>query len=263
MTRPFKLSLVVEKAGADIKGLLLMDVKNRPGLLFDIVSKLREKNIRVLSYLVSDIEGEKTDAFLCVELTEPEVDCEALANKLKKITGASAIVWRDSPVPGFVPQPFFPIYSFGVRGVFLTNYILEGLFRRIREKVGAPVTRIVLYHAGKFAGLTRSKEARAERPDLSSRDLFKRFLLSGYAFGQYRCEIVEWEEGRLAVVRVWESWESEQIGKGYSEPQCNFIRGFLEGFLTGIFGKEFSSRERMCECMGDPYCEFEIKEKAV
>ena len=65
-----------------------------------------------------------------------------------------------------------------------------------------------------------------------------RFLLTGYAFGQYVGELVEWdEEKRRVVVRTRQNWESAMLGKGHSEPQC----------------------QTKCECMRDEYCEFVLE----
>ena len=64
------------------------------------------------------------------------------------------------------------------------------------------------------------------------------------------------EEGRRVVVRTRQNWESAMLGKGHSEPQCHFTRGFFTGFISGLFNEEFASREAKCECMGDEYCEF-------
>jgi len=258
---PLNIPFIIDKAGLNLKGISIRNVENKPDNFFVMISKLKERGFNVMFYLVSDVSGEKTCVFMCVEVPEPRDDYSSIAEELRKVVGAQEVTWISYPVPGFVYQPFFPITCFGQRGVFFSGQLLKGLFKGMREKVGRPVTRIALFHAGRSAGLLRAEEAKRERPDLSPKDLVTRFLLSGYALGQYIAEIVGWEEGERALIRVRESWESRHIGKGFKKPQCSFMRGFLEGFFTGTFGKEFSSVERRCECMGDPYCEFELKAK--
>jgi predicted hydrocarbon binding protein len=49
--------------------------------------------------------------------------------------------------------------------------------------------------------------------------------------------------------------------KGSSEPQSHYIRGVLDGFFSSLFKVEMEAKETKCIAKGDPYCEFEIKEK--
>ena len=257
------IPLVVDKIGSTLKGLVIKNVRNEPGQGAKIFSVLREYDLRILFYLCSTIVGERTSIYLCLEIPGKEPRYEEISVKLRDATGAEEIIWEDYPVPGFSHQPFFPVMCFFKRGIFFAGHVLRSAFEGLRKRIGAPVIKVVLYHAGRAAGLDRAEKVGEERPDLTPKQLLMRFLLSGYAFGQYIGELAEWEEGEKAVIRVREGWESEFMGRGYEEPQCHFMRGFFEGFLSGIFGKEFIAIERRCECMGDDYCEFvlEVRDK--
>ena len=43
------------------------------------------------------------------------------------------------------------------------------------------------------------------------------------------------------------------------QPCCNFLRGFLTGYLSELFGKSITFVEEKCAGKGDEYCEFMFK----
>ena len=250
------IPLVIDKIGSRLKGLVIKNLENMPGQGAKIFSILRKYDFNVLSYLASSVAKEGVTIYVCVELPEKELEYDVIAAELRSATGAEEVVWEDYPIPGFSHQPFFPITCFSRRGVFFIDYVLKGLFEGIRKRLGASVAKILFYHMGRMGGLKRADEAKRERPDLTIKQLLTRFLLTGYAFGQYIGELIEWSENGKIVIRTKRNWESKFLDKRYNEPQCHFTRGFFEGFLSGLFNKEFTSRETKCECMGDEYCEF-------
>jgi predicted hydrocarbon binding protein len=44
-----------------------------------------------------------------------------------------------------------------------------------------------------------------------------------------------------------------------SQPCCNFLRGFLSGFLSELFEKSITVTEEKCAGKGDEHCEFIFK----
>jgi predicted hydrocarbon binding protein len=44
-----------------------------------------------------------------------------------------------------------------------------------------------------------------------------------------------------------------------SQPCCNFLRGFLSGFLSELFEKSITVTEENCAGKGDEQCEFVFK----
>jgi len=63
--------------------------------------------------------------------------------------------------------------------------------------------------------------------------------------------------GRIIVVDAFETMarkagKSREIG----QPCCNFLRGFLSGFLSELFEKTITVTEEKCAGKGDEYCEF-------
>ena len=248
--------LVVDRSGSRLRGLVIKNMENTPEQGEKIFSILKKYDLNILSYLASSVVKKKISTYVCVELPERELEYDKIAAELRNATGAEEVFWKDYPIPGFAHQPFFPITCFSRRGFFFLGHVLRGSFEGIRKRLGASVAKVLLYHMGRMGGLNRAEEAKRERPDLTLKQLMMRFLLTGYAFGQYIGELTEWSENGTIVIRTKRNWESEFLDKRYNEPQCHFTRGFLEGFLSGLFNKEFTSRETKCECMGDEYCEF-------
>ena len=84
-----------------------------------------------------------------------------------------------------------------------------------------------------------------------------RTALHGWAI----VEIVELDdEKRNVTLRLFDNWECSMF-KGSSEPRSHYIRGVLDGFFSSLFKVEMEAKETKCIAKGDPYCEFEIKEK--
>jgi len=256
----FKTTLIIEKPGSIIRGIYLRDVDNNPGILEKIVGILGRYGLKIPAYLVSDAESSKSGLFIYVELPGEEVDIDKITEELKREVSTERIEWIDYPVKGFAHSPFFPLIAFEKRGVFFSAHVLGSMFKGYRERLGVSVAKTIMYYAGLSGGKTRASDVMKERPDLSKRELLLRFLLSGFALGQYRSELILFDEEKpYIIIRVRDSWECTYIGSGYNEPQCNFIRGFFEGFLEGLLSKELESTEVKCQCKGDPYCEFHIK----
>jgi len=48
----------------------------------------------------------------------------------------------------------------------------------------------------------------------------------------------------------------ENIARKTTQPCCHLFRGFLEGFLSELFGKTIGVTEEECAGKGDKHCEF-------
>lgn len=48
----------------------------------------------------------------------------------------------------------------------------------------------------------------------------------------------------------------ETIARKTDQPCCHLFRGFLEGFLSELFGKKIEITEEKCAGKGDEHCEF-------
>lgn len=257
---PLQTTLIVEKPGAQIKGLYIKNAENEPQNVLILGKLLRNFGLNVLAYLISNPSSERASIFLYVEVPVEGTDFSEVEEKVKSVMKVKEVKVIDYPVKSFAYQPFFPLTVFNRRGVFFSAHILGSMFKGIREKLGDSAAKAIMYYAGLSGGKRRAEDVKGERKDLSFKEVVVRLLLSGRALGQYIGELVEFnEDRRTAVIRVVDSWESQYAGRGYDEPQCEFMRGFFEGFLEGLLSAELESEETLCQCKGDPYCEFRLK----
>ena len=63
--------------------------------------------------------------------------------------------------------------------------------------------------------------------------------------------------GKVMVADAFEMM-ARKAGEGREtgQPCCNFLRGFLSGFLSELFKKTVTVTEEKCAGKGDEYCEF-------
>ena len=154
------ISLVIDKMGSRLRGLVIKNLENVPEQVEKIFSTLKRYDLNVLSYLSSSVVKKKVSIYVCVELPEEGLDYDRIAAELRNITGAEEVIWRDYPISGFSHQPFFPLTCFSRRGFFFLNYVLRGSFEGIRKRLGASVAKVLLYHMGRMGGLNRAEEAK-------------------------------------------------------------------------------------------------------
>jgi predicted hydrocarbon binding protein len=63
--------------------------------------------------------------------------------------------------------------------------------------------------------------------------------------------------GRIIVADAFETVARKaEKSRQASQPCCNFLRGFLSGFLSELFGKPITVTEEKCAGTGDENCEF-------
>ena len=71
------------------------------------------------------------------------------------------------------------------------------------------------------------------------------------------------KKGTFLMRGIWRnSYEAEHHLRLFGqskEPVCWTLSGYASGFGTGFFGQQVICVETMCQGMGDPYCQFELR----
>ena len=63
--------------------------------------------------------------------------------------------------------------------------------------------------------------------------------------------------GKVIVADAFETMaRKREKGQVTGQPCCNFLRGFLSGFLSELFEKSITITEEKCSGKGDEHCEF-------
>jgi len=66
--------------------------------------------------------------------------------------------------------------------------------------------------------------------------------------------------GKIIVVDSFETVARKaEKGRETDQPSCNFLRGFLSGFLSELFEKSVTVTEEKCVGKGDKHCEFTFR----
>ncbi len=66
--------------------------------------------------------------------------------------------------------------------------------------------------------------------------------------------------GKVVVADAFETMARKaEEGREISQPCCNFLRGFLSGFLSELFEKSITIAEEKCAGKGDEHCEFTFR----
>ncbi len=63
------------------------------------------------------------------------------------------------------------------------------------------------------------------------------------------------DEKKKAKLRIKNSFLTRHLKKS-NNPSCWYISGYFNGTLEAVWGADLVTREKKCESMGDPYCEF-------
>ena len=66
--------------------------------------------------------------------------------------------------------------------------------------------------------------------------------------------------GKIIVEDAFETVARKaEKGREVRQSRCNFLRGFLSGFLSELFDKSITVTEEKCAGKGDEHCEFTFK----
>jgi hypothetical protein len=66
--------------------------------------------------------------------------------------------------------------------------------------------------------------------------------------------------GKVIVADAFETMARRaKVGREAGQPCCNFLRGFLTGYLSELFGRSLTIIEETCVGKGDEHCEFTFR----
>lgn len=124
----------------------------------------------------------------------------------------------------------------------------------VEEAFSPSAAKAIFYHAGKRCGARAAKRVESQEglSDKSSILESIRQLKESQGWGLFAFDISE--QDRI-VVKVQDSFEALSYGPS-KEPVCDFIRGYLSGVFSHIFGKEIEFEEVECLSKGDRFCTF-------
>jgi|GEM_PF-371927 predicted hydrocarbon binding protein len=264
--RPLDLSRIVHDPNRRIFFTSLTLV-NKPDAFASTLSLLAKHEIRVLGILSESIsEKEVVEVSMFIE-TSSLISANELESKLKDEMSREKIeVVKELKVfehlKGFDADVYhFPLTIGSERAIIIPLNIPITIMKNLGTSIDPTAVQTIFWYAGHEVGSsikTLYEKTFAAKDVDSILALFETQLaLLGWSL----VEIVNLdEEKRSITLRLFDNWECGMF-KGSSKPQSHLFRGLLEGFFSSLFGVEMEAKETKCIAKGDPYCEFEIKEK--
>ncbi len=251
---PWEFQRIYVQPGRKIYGLLIIhDPSYKIGEeLTDILYGSGAFLVSILS--TSREEGEED--LVTIDLTDSTASLKELKEEIGRIKGVRRVEELEPVEEGLlVDYMHHPLTLLGGRALLLREPALSKIVNDGYRRFGEPFS-IWLYYTGKDAGRAFYE---SHVSILRKFDEEKVLKLSRYMFQLIGFGLLEHVKvgGEEALVRVRDSIEVEvNSGSGRS---CQFVRGMLEGWFSGFFGKDAECMETKCENRGDEYCEFEIR----
>ena len=131
-------------------------------------------------------------------------------------------------------------------------------FKKVLEGYFSSGANSIFYAVGKGCGMRSCRRLMTFYHERG--DLFDALIEYKQEEGWGIIRVAIDNETGAGRVYVSQSFEARGYGKS-EEPVCYFLKGYLEGFLSTFFGKEFVASETHCIAKGDKECIFEIETK--
>ena len=237
-------------------------------MLASVLGLLAKHEINILGILSESIsKKEVVGVSMFLEVPEKEVDALDLERKLKdEINKEKIEVVKELKVFDHLNNfdadvVHFPLFVGSSRVITFPTSLLGETIKSLMKVFNPTAVQAMLWYQGREFGKLKGEFYKREFSIINMNEvvnfLATRLTLHGWA----TVEIVKLdEEKRSATLRLFDNWECSAF-KGSSEPQSHYIRGVLDGFFSSLFKVEMEAKETKCIAKGDPYCEFEIKEK--
>lgn len=267
MSKCLHLPLLVFRQGRKITTLNLV-LRDIPGMLAKVFRAIYARNINVVGCITSvALEGEeKYGVFNAIYLDVTDVsnsNFSSLIDELKSMDGVYYIDYEEFKLDSIGSAAFSEYYEelcvFNERAAIFTDAHLRGLFNGLYEKFGDGAA-VFLYHLGLMVG---EFLARTYKPLLESgaspKTLLELALQAGRAFGwfsKYELETLSRDEFRVGIWGHVECMLLSGVTKG---PAGNLRRGILTGYLSKLFGGDWSVTEVECLNTGQSRCLFHVK----
>jgi len=132
-----------------------------------------------------------------------------------------------------------------------------GVFESALEEIFSPsAASVILQSSANKCGRQTCRRITIEVKDKRNVLAYLSHLKESMNWGKMSFQDVDLENG-TGKIRVLDSFES--LVHKSTQPSCHFLRGFLAGFLSELFGRDVSITEIKCAGKGDDHCDFEFE----
>jgi len=214
--------------------------------------------IRYVQFLMPKSKDEDLRAVAFLDFTNAEISSEQALEILKNRAIKDLRLIKPGETDVVLDMYFFPLKMGKERAVIFGRWLYKGLLVGIREQFGSAGEAFLYYagyNAGKNAYELSAKLVREGEIETMGKMMKALSLMLGWAVIK-KAEINS--KRKIAYLRLYDNFECE-LGKGSQKPYSRFIRGFVAGFFSCLFGEEVEVEETKCIAKGDEHCEFKVK----
>lgn len=211
-----------------------------------------------LAYAYQLPESNQLLAKLVVNVTAARVDEEAISGMLSAVRGLQAISVQAPAEAGLVMSERQRPEMAGTPAVIFGRTIIGSLTHGILRALGEAGEGL-LSQLGQDAGVLAASALPPLIQQLGmtiSDDLLTRRMRDLQVMGWAAFESASIEDSARGEVSLADTFEAVSWNGEASSPVCHFIRGFIAGVFSFVWGGNVTCRELECQAAGAAACRF-------
>jgi len=253
-------SVVEVEPGENLYEICII-LKDAPGALAETAKVFATAHINIKTGSIFYLPGSsKLGAWTSfIDISKAKSDVSDIVKELRKLD-AVVDVKLERPYPAPFEVIHFPILHGDMRAITMPIETFRGIWEGCEKILTSSGLEAVLYDVGKKYGANNAKYL-SEKYGVKDMELISTFVQASKATGWGIAEVKNIDFKRISgTVIVKECFEAlAREKKPYKV--CYWIRGFIAGFHSAVFGQPVEAVETKCLAVGDEYCEFEIQKK--
>ncbi len=232
--------------------------KTRP--IGQIVRELNDVAAEIITIYGYCIDG-AGHLSVVVDLTNAKLDIDELVNRLSRMSEITRVSYVAPEEPGLLIDKYhFPITYGAGRAVLFDIETLSSMFDEIKRQWGS-AGEAFIYYLGYIGGKSFAKHFSEKYRELNERKIYIIMRDTIQAYGYGLVDKVEKTDNEV-IIRVRDLFECKPVEGKRTSPNSHFFRGYVSGIASVMLNRDMLAEEVKCIAMGDPYCEFIVRERA-
>ncbi len=222
--------------------------ENKPGVLAVLANVLSEHGINIVSCSTTPT-GPVGSIFFLVDYTDADRPLPEVISTYGKLSFVKEFHYREQVLPSIIFTSYaFPPTLANKRVIVIE---VEKFIKLLSEFVDKPD---YLKQLGRYMGeldcSTYVPEGIEVKKPSELSELLRVLQIKG--LGVPEVVVFSIEHSKIIIHELFE----KELGEAKERNHCIFTCGYLEGFLSKLFGREFRVEEECCASVGKPYCCF-------
>lgn len=253
-------SVVEVEPGENLYEICII-LKDVPGALAETAKVLADAHINIKTGSIFYLPGSsKLGAWTSfIDVSKAKRDINDITKELRRLDSV-VDVKLERPYPAPFEVIHFPILLGNSRAAIMPMETFREIWEGFEKILTPSGLEAVLYDVGKRNGIYNANHL-SEKYRVKDVELISTIIQASKAtgWGIVEAKNIDFKRlsGTVVVNDCFEALAREK--KPYKV--CHWIRGFIAGFTSIVFGQPVETVETKCLATGDEYCEFEIKKK--